>query len=114
MANAYVEELRNLTKGLALTEASKRRLFFEEQLKQAKDDLTAAEVGLKQAQQKSGMIQLDAQAKSIIDTVGNLRARIAAKKVDLQGMRSFATAQNAHVALPDRHLTQIPAQPMRL
>jgi len=31
MANAFVEELKNLTKGLAVTEAAQRRLFCEEQ-----------------------------------------------------------------------------------
>ncbi|GAB6183577.1 hypothetical protein JCM13991_13180 [Thermodesulfovibrio hydrogeniphilus] len=31
MANAFVEELKNLVRGLATTEASQRRLFFEEQ-----------------------------------------------------------------------------------
>src|SRR5882672_2048354 len=43
IANAYVEELMKLTKILADTEASQRRLFFERQLAQAKDNLTASE-----------------------------------------------------------------------
>jgi tyrosine-protein kinase Etk/Wzc len=114
MANAYVEELRNLTKGLALTEASQRRLFYEEQLKQAKDDLAGAEVGLKQAQQKSGMIQLDAQAKSIIDAVGGLRARIVAKQVELQALRSFATEQNAQVGVAESELAGMEAELSRM
>jgi len=114
MANAYVEELRNLTKGLAITEASQRRLFYEEQLKQAKDDLAGAEVALKQAQQKSGMIQLDAQAKAIIDAIGNLRARIAAKKVDIQALRSFATEQNAQVGVAESELAGMEAELARM
>ena len=32
LANGFFEELKNMTKGLAVTEASQRRLFFEEQL----------------------------------------------------------------------------------
>jgi tyrosine-protein kinase Etk/Wzc len=32
MANAYVDELLNLSKTLAVTEAAQRRLFFERQL----------------------------------------------------------------------------------
>src|SRR6266571_8569295 len=44
LTNAYVDELMKLTKVLAVTEASQRRLFFERQLLQAKDNLTAAEV----------------------------------------------------------------------
>ena len=39
MANGYVEEFRRLTATLAVTEASQRRLFFEQQLGQAKENL---------------------------------------------------------------------------
>jgi len=37
IANAYTGQLRILTKTLAVTEASQRRLFYEEQLKQSKE-----------------------------------------------------------------------------
>src|SRR5207237_1363293 len=67
MANAYVNELRKVTQRLAISEASQRRLFFEQQVKQAKDDLASAEVALKETQQKTGMIQLDSQAKAVIE-----------------------------------------------
>jgi uncharacterized protein involved in exopolysaccharide biosynthesis len=55
LANGYVEELKKLTKVLAVTEASQRRLFFEQQLLQAKDSLTAAEIAARQGLQKGGM-----------------------------------------------------------
>ncbi|HWY71008.1 MAG TPA: Wzz/FepE/Etk N-terminal domain-containing protein [Terriglobales bacterium] len=101
MANAYVNELRKVTQHLAISEASQRRLFFEQQVQQAKEDLSNAEVALKETQQKTGMFQLDSQAKAIIEAIGNLRAQVAAKEVQLQAMRSFATEQN-----PQRILVQ--------
>lgn len=104
LANAYIEEVRNLTKGLALTEASERRIFFEEQLREARDELSNAEVVFKQAQQKSGMIQVDAQAKALIEGVGLLRAHLAAKQVELRALRSYATDQNAEVALVQQEI----------
>ncbi|MFY9855433.1 MAG: Wzz/FepE/Etk N-terminal domain-containing protein, partial [Terracidiphilus sp.] len=52
MANAYIDELRVLTKTLAVTEASQRRLFYEEQLKQAREALVAAELAFQQVQQQ--------------------------------------------------------------
>jgi uncharacterized protein involved in exopolysaccharide biosynthesis len=107
MANAYIEELRNLNKGLAITEASQRRLFYEQQLGQAKDELANSEVALTLAQQKSGMIQLDAQAKTMIEAVGKLRAEIAAKQVRLQALRTFATDQNADVEVAQQELAQM-------
>ncbi|MFN5179549.1 Wzz/FepE/Etk N-terminal domain-containing protein, partial [Limnohabitans sp.] len=47
LANAHVEELQKLLTRLAVTEAQQRRVFFEQQLFQAKDSLTAAEQALK-------------------------------------------------------------------
>ncbi|MBE0621244.1 MAG: lipopolysaccharide biosynthesis protein, partial [Burkholderiales bacterium] len=43
VANAYVDELEKLSQVLAVTEASRRRLFFERQFAQAKDNLAKAE-----------------------------------------------------------------------
>lgn len=110
LANSYVDQLRNLTQHLAVTEASQRRLFFEQQVQQAKEDLGHAELDLKNVEQKTGMIQLDAQAKVMIEAVGNVRAQIAAKEVALQVMRSFATDQNPDVALQERELAGLREQ----
>ena len=46
MANAFVEELANMMQNFALTDASQKRAFFEQQMKQAKDKLTDAEIHL--------------------------------------------------------------------
>ncbi len=43
MTNGYVEEFKRLSANLAVTEASQRRLFFEQQLVLAKDNLANAE-----------------------------------------------------------------------
>lgn len=114
MANAYVEEARALTKGLALTEASERRLFYEDQLKQAKDDLAEAEIAFKQQQQKSGIIQVDAQAKVLIQSIASLRANIVTKQVELQALRSYATDQNAEVAIVQQEIEGLQAELNRL
>lgn len=94
MANVYVEELAKLTRSLAITEASRRRLFFEKQLNSAKDGLVQAEVAMKKMQENTGVIQLDGQVKEIIASMAQLQANIAAKEVQLAAMRSFATANN--------------------
>jgi tyrosine-protein kinase Etk/Wzc len=110
VANAYVDELRILTQHLAVTEASQRRLFFEQQLQQAKDDLADAEVALKETQQKTGMIQLDSQSKAMIEAVGRIRAQISAKEVQLQAMGSFATEQNPDYVMARQELAGLRVQ----
>jgi uncharacterized protein involved in exopolysaccharide biosynthesis len=94
LANAYVDELMKLTKVLAVTEASQRRLFFEQQLLQAKDNLVGAEVAARQGLQKGGLAQVDAQGRSIIEVTARLRAQISAKEVQLGAMRTFAAEGN--------------------
>jgi uncharacterized protein involved in exopolysaccharide biosynthesis len=94
IANAFVEELDKLTQTLAVTEAAQRRLFFERQLKQAKEDLSDAEVALKVTQEKTGLIKLDDQGRAIIEAVAALRGQIAAKEVELRAMRTFTTESN--------------------
>ena len=94
IANAYVEELDRLNSTLAVTEASRKRLFFERQLKGSRANLDAAENALKQTQERTGMIHLEKQGGAIIEAVANVRAQIAAKEVELAGMGAFATPQN--------------------
>jgi len=94
MANGYVEEFKKRSATLAVTEASQRRLFFEQQLHQAKDNLATAEEELKKTGQKTGLIQLDSQARATIELIAGLRAQIAAKEVQISSMRSFATGEN--------------------
>jgi len=62
MANAFIEELKTLRGGLAISEAGQRRMFFEEQIQQTKVSLARAEEEIKGFQQRTGMFQVDAQA----------------------------------------------------
>jgi capsule polysaccharide export protein KpsE/RkpR len=114
LANAYTDELRIFTQTLAVTEASQRRLFYEEQLKQAKETLVAAELAFQQVQQQKGLVQLDAQAGAMIQGIAALRAQVSAKQVEVQTLRSYSTEQNPNVQLAERELTSLQAEENRL
>jgi tyrosine-protein kinase Etk/Wzc len=114
MANAYTGELRILTKTLAVTEASQRRLFYEDQLKQAKEALLVAEESFQQVQQVKGLVQLDAQAKAMIESLALLRAQVAAKEVEVQALRSYSTEHNPEVELAQGELASLRGEAARL
>jgi tyrosine-protein kinase Etk/Wzc len=114
MANGYVEEFKKFSATLAVTEASQRRLFFEQQLGQAKDNLAKAEEELQKTEQKTGLIQLDAQARAAIQLVADLRAQIAAKEVQINAMRSFATGENPDLQLAQQQLAGLQAQESKM
>lgn len=114
IANAYPEQLRNLTKNLAVTEASQRRLFYEQRLKDAKADLVNAELTFQQIQKQKGLIQLDAQAKALITSLADLHAEVADKEVQLQALRSYSTEQNPEVQLLESQLSSLQNQTAKL
>ncbi|HEY6252527.1 MAG TPA: Wzz/FepE/Etk N-terminal domain-containing protein [Candidatus Angelobacter sp.] len=114
LANGYIEELDKLSKTLAVTDAGKRRLFFEREAKLANDDLANAEVELKKTEEKTGIIQLDSQAKVMLQAYADLRAEVTVKEVQVQAMRSFATAENPDLVRAERELAALRDQLARL
>ena len=114
LANGYVDQFRNFSQHLAITEASQRRLFFEQQLEQAKNNLANAEEALKQTEQTTGLIQLDSQAKALIESAASLRAQITAREVQIQGMQTYATGENSQLIQAQRELESLRAQLAKL
>lgn len=94
IANGYVEQFRNLSQNLAITEASQRRVVFQSQLNKTRTDLQNADEALKRTELATGMVQIDGQARAMIDSAARLRAQIVAKEVQIQAMRSYAGEEN--------------------
>ena len=105
MANAYAEQLRVLSKSISFTEASRRRLFFEDQLKSQKESLIGAEVAFQQVQLNKGLVHLDAQTNVLIGSLAQIRGQIATKEVSLQALQSYSTEHNPDVELAERELS---------
>ena len=110
MANAYIDELEKLTRTLAVTDAGKRRIFFEREVKAANDELATAESQLKQTEETTGIIQLDSQAKVMLEAYADLRGQVAAKQVEIQAMRSFATPENPDLIRAQQELAALQTQ----
>lgn len=114
MTNSFVEELKSLAGGLAISEAGQRRLFFEEQIRYTKDSLARAEDEIKGFQQRTGAFQIDTQAKAVIEGIAALRARIAAKEVEAKVLRSFATPQNPDLQRTEEEVRALRAEAEKL
>lgn len=114
IANGYINELDNLVRKLAVTEASRRRLFFEKQLKEIQGNLESAELAMKGMQEKTGVIQLEGQSGAILSAEAGLRALIAAKEVELSAMRSFATEQNPDYRRTEQMIASLRGQLAKL
>jgi len=94
LANAYAEELRKLMGRIAVTDAAQRRLFFEQQMTKAKDELARAEMAVRQAQDQSGLVSVDAQTQTMIGAAAQIRGQIVAREVQVQALRPYAGPEN--------------------
>ena len=114
LANAHAAEVARLLGRLAVSEAQQRRVFFEQQLKDTKENLIQAEQSLRSVQEKSGMVVLDKQAEAIITGVAQLKAQIAEREVRLRVMRTGATSENPDVQRLNSELAGLRAELARM
>jgi tyrosine-protein kinase Etk/Wzc len=110
LANGYVDEFRKFSANLAYTEASQRRLFFQQQLTEANNNLSAAEETLKKTEQSTGAVQLDSQTRSLVASAATLRGDVTEKEVELEAMRTYATEDNPQVQVVERQLVALKDQ----
>lgn len=107
IANAYVDELGKFTQVLAVTDASRRRLFFERQFVQIKGDLAKAEALARQALERGGLVNVDEQGRSTLTAISGLRAQITAKEVQIGAMRAFAADHNPELRRAQQELESL-------
>lgn len=114
LANSYVDELIKLTKVLAITEASQRRVFFEAQLERSKNNLAAAEVNLTRTLEKNGVISVDSDIRTMVETVSRVRAQISAKEIQISSMQAFVTPNNQEYKRAQEELNSLRAEQSKL
>ena len=97
LANFFVDALGKANSTLAISEAAQRRLFFDQEVAQEKGALAAAEDDLRLTQQKTGFLNVSGQAEQAIRSVAQVRAEIASKQVELQGLLAYDAEENPSV-----------------
>ncbi len=108
LANAHVEELRKLLSRLAVTEAQQRRMFFEKQLEQTKDNLAKADLALKSSGINSSVLK--SSPASAVEAVARLKAGISVQEVKLGAMRNYLTENSSEFKQALSELGSLKAQ----
>jgi uncharacterized protein involved in exopolysaccharide biosynthesis len=111
MAAAYVQELQRLTNSLAVTEAAQRRLFFQNQLAEAKDGLIKAEIALKEGGISANVLKTSPEAA--VEQLARAQAALAAQEVKLSVMRGAMTESNPEYRQAALELASMRAQLQR-
>jgi tyrosine-protein kinase Etk/Wzc len=110
LANAYVDELSKHNAKLALTEASERRIFFENQLLREKEALADAEVALQDTQQATGLVAPAGQAEALLRAGAQLRAEILGRQAQLAAMSTYAADSNPRLQILKREVGALQAE----
>jgi uncharacterized protein involved in exopolysaccharide biosynthesis len=89
IANRYVSELRALSSQLTLTEAQRRREFFERELLATKQRLATAQAALQGSGFDAGTLR--AEPKSAAEGYARLKAELTQAEIQLQALRQSLT-----------------------
>ncbi len=108
LANAHVDELRNLLARLAVTEAQKRRMFFEKQLQITKENFTKADLALKASGINSSVLK--SSPASAVEAVARFKAGISVQEVKLGTMRNYLTESSPDFKLALSELASLKSQ----
>ncbi|RVU44207.1 Wzz/FepE/Etk N-terminal domain-containing protein [Rubrivivax rivuli] len=114
LANAHVGELSKVLARLAISEAQQRRVFFEQQLKESKENLVKAEAELQRVQKQSGVFVLDKQAEALVTGASQIRGLIGEREVQLRVLRNSSTEQNPEVIRLNAEINALRAELARL
>ena len=104
MANTFVEELKKLFQSVAVTDSTKTRIFFEQELQKAHEKLSQAEEDLQGFQESTGAIKIDDQTTAIVQAIAGQKALIMGKEVQLRVMRTYGTRDNPDVKRSEEEL----------
>lgn len=110
MANAYVEQLKELNVSLNFANAGRERLFLEDRLKKVKTDLQQAEDNLQKFQEANKTVRIDEQVAAIIGNIAELKGKLASKEVELGVLLSYQTEQNPQVRSVRESIEQLQKQ----
>jgi len=112
IANFYVQELKRVGNSLAISEASQRRVFFEDQLKTVTGKLADAELALRGS--GVGTDVLKANPEAAAERLGRLQAGIAAAEVKLGALRTRLTDSTPEVRQAQQELNVLRGQLARV
>jgi uncharacterized protein involved in exopolysaccharide biosynthesis len=97
LANAYVDQLNLLVSELSTSSAHRERVFLEERLKVAKQDLDEATNQLAQFSSKNNTLDIQQEGRAMLDAAGSIAGEMIAAQSQLEGLRQIYTDNNSRV-----------------
>lgn len=105
VANFMVTQLDLIYTGLGTQKARYERETIEKRYLQNQDELFSAEEELKEFSERSGIIEIEAQAEEAISAIATLESRLNIERIKLSISENFLTDNNPKV-VEQRYLVQ--------
>lgn len=114
LANGYIAELDRLLRTAAILDARQRRQFFAAQLATVTPNTISTEMKLKQSLDTHGLSSVSDATLANIANAAQLSKQIAEKKIQLESIRAFVTANEQSYARPLSELRSLEEQLVKL
>jgi uncharacterized protein involved in exopolysaccharide biosynthesis len=114
LANAYVEQLNTLVTDSSTSSARRERVFLEDRLKVAKQELDQASSELAEFSSQNRTLDIQQMGKAMLDATGNVAAQLIAAESELEGLRQMYTDDNARVQSMSGRVAELRKQLARM
>jgi tyrosine-protein kinase Etk/Wzc len=114
IANGIVTAFEQFSSQLAITDAARRRLFFERQVAETKQTLTTDEDKLRNTSARTGVLEPEGTARAIVGYEEQLQGQLAAKTVELQSLKVYLSDDNPQVQVAEREVSSLRQQADKL
>ena len=110
MANTYLDALDRINRTVNITEGQRKRIFLEKRLEEAEDDLSRAEIALKEFQEKYGLVSIEEQAKVAIEGAAKIKGEIIVAQTELEVLKQFGTERQNEAVMLKSKITELQNQ----
>jgi capsule polysaccharide export protein KpsE/RkpR len=110
LANGYTDELNALMANLSTSSAHRERVFLEGRLNDVSKDLEVAEQDLSQFSSKNATVDVNAQARAMLESSAMLQGQLVAAQSELEGLRQIFTDNNVRVRSTEARIAELKQQ----
>lgn len=110
ICNAYVTEMNRLAAELNTSDAHRERLFLEDRLTSAKQELDQASLALSRFSSKSAVIDPQGQSRSVMDAAARVQGELIVAETDLKGYQQIYSDDNIKVRTARARIGELQAQ----
>ena len=114
ICNAYVEALNRLAADLNTSDAHRERLFLEDRLTSARQDLDQASLALSEFSSKNTVIDPQSQGRTMMDAASRIQGELIAGEAELKGYEQIYSDENVKVRTTKARIGELQAQLRKL